>query len=429
MKLPSPVPLPLAFLAEPPPPPPAPDDTFGSRITPSVLLIIVILAVIFFISGLLHLLVRYLFKSSYREPADPIVSNVTVFQGQLQQLFHLHDAGVDQSFIDTLPIFHYKSIIGVKDPFDCAVCLSEFEADDKLRLLPICSHAFHLECIDTWLLSHSTCPLCRRCLLADFSPASSCSPLVLVLESGSESSREIASVRGESTRTLNPGLRGDDDLMANDAMENRDEIAAKEEAPEAAETKVVSVKLGKFRSVDAGGNGELLDQRRCLSMGSYEYVMDDSALLRVAIRPTKKKPAALKKASRRVAMSECDCHSRREGFGGFDASFRVDNSASASLRKKESFSVSKIWLQTSRKDEPIAEEASSRAFSFRWPPLRRAGREEPEQKKNGSEVEVDVEAAGSCNDSVVSRLDETPSFPRRTLLWILGRQNRIEDHA
>lgn len=36
-----------------------------------------------------------------------------------------------------------------------------------LRLLPKCKHAFHLECVDTWLGSHSTCPLCRNRVEAD----------------------------------------------------------------------------------------------------------------------------------------------------------------------------------------------------------------------------------------------------------------------
>ncbi|KAK8962591.1 RING-H2 finger protein ATL65 [Platanthera guangdongensis] len=44
---------------------------------------------------------------------------------------------------------------------DCAVCLLEFEEGEWLRTLPICAHAFHVECIDVWLRSHATCPLCR----------------------------------------------------------------------------------------------------------------------------------------------------------------------------------------------------------------------------------------------------------------------------
>ncbi|KAI4994640.1 hypothetical protein ZWY2020_034281 [Hordeum vulgare] len=175
----SPLQLPLPYLPPPlpvlsPPPPAAIDACFQSRISPKILLIVLILAVIFFVSGLLHLLVWLLFRPTPRDPGDAGSSdaNATAFHGQLQQLFHLHDAGVDQSFIDALPVFLYGAVVGAggKDPFDCAVCLCEFADDDRLRLLPKCSHAFHVECIDTWLLSHSTCPLCRCSLLVDFSP-------------------------------------------------------------------------------------------------------------------------------------------------------------------------------------------------------------------------------------------------------------------
>ncbi|CAL5343552.1 unnamed protein product [Camellia sinensis] len=43
----------------------------------------------------------------------------------------------------------------------CAVCLCEFEDGEELRTMPECVHSFHVECIDMWLYSHSTCPLCR----------------------------------------------------------------------------------------------------------------------------------------------------------------------------------------------------------------------------------------------------------------------------
>ncbi|XP_062221211.1 RING-H2 finger protein ATL72-like [Phragmites australis] len=43
----------------------------------------------------------------------------------------------------------------------CAVCLEEIESGEMVRQLPACRHLFHVECIDMWLHSHSTCPLCR----------------------------------------------------------------------------------------------------------------------------------------------------------------------------------------------------------------------------------------------------------------------------
>nr|POE79056.1 ring-h2 finger protein atl46 [Quercus suber] len=75
--------------------------------------------------------------------------------------FNFPDSDLDQAFIDAVPVFLYKEIMGLKEPFDCAVCLYEFLEQDKLKLLPMFSHAFHIDCIGTWLLSNSTCPLCR----------------------------------------------------------------------------------------------------------------------------------------------------------------------------------------------------------------------------------------------------------------------------
>lgn len=43
----------------------------------------------------------------------------------------------------------------------CAICLSPYEKNDKLRFLP-CRHHFHSECIDQWLLKNKSCPFCKR---------------------------------------------------------------------------------------------------------------------------------------------------------------------------------------------------------------------------------------------------------------------------
>ncbi|KAF3640454.1 NEP1-interacting protein 1 [Capsicum annuum] len=44
----------------------------------------------------------------------------------------------------------------------CSVCLQDFQLEETVRCLPQCHHMFHLLCIDTWLLRHGSCPLCRR---------------------------------------------------------------------------------------------------------------------------------------------------------------------------------------------------------------------------------------------------------------------------
>ncbi|KAL2454494.1 RING-H2 finger protein ATL13 [Abeliophyllum distichum] len=431
--------------------------SLNNKVSPSVLLIIIILAIIFFISGLLHLLVRFLIKPPNRDSDDEL-ENGSALQGQLQQLFHLHDAGVDQSFIDTLPIFNYKAIIGVKDPFDCAVCLCEFEAEDKLRLLPKCSHAFHMECIDTWLLSHSTCPLCRAILLPDMSPNGNCSPMVLVLESGSESSREIVQESGlgsmNSVARVNSHLStlcGDDFRVLH--AEKSGEIQEKEDENKklfvGPGEKVVPVKLGKFRNVDGGIEGSTsnndVDERRCFSMGSFAYVMDENTSLQVPIRTPSTKKQSSKKCSfpltpgHKLALSECGCDSRRE-FNGFEA-FRIleisnDNDRKVIGRsKRDSFSVSKIWLR-GKKDRPNSAtmESSRRAFSFRFPVHRNAVADAKiggggggarravseidisRWENGGSELGGDEEIQ-SCN-SLDSQANQ-PSFAKRTLLWLM----------
>ena len=71
--------------------------------------------------------------------------------------------GLDRASIDMLPIFLVASGgMGTGDSDSCcAVCLCEFQDDEKGRILPLCLHRFHVVCIDLWLASHPTCPVCR----------------------------------------------------------------------------------------------------------------------------------------------------------------------------------------------------------------------------------------------------------------------------
>ncbi|XP_030545610.2 RING-H2 finger protein ATL2 [Rhodamnia argentea] len=73
--------------------------------------------------------------------------------------------GLDSSVLKSLPVFTFSSASRIggagEAPSECAVCLSEFEDGEAARLLPRCKHSFHVECIDMWFHSHSTCPICR----------------------------------------------------------------------------------------------------------------------------------------------------------------------------------------------------------------------------------------------------------------------------
>ncbi|XP_076883670.1 putative RING-H2 finger protein ATL53 [Bidens hawaiensis] len=75
--------------------------------------------------------------------------------------WHVPGKGLDEAMIKSIRVCKYKKEDSLVSSTDCLVCLGEFEEDDKLRLLPKCSHAFHVYCIDNWLTNHSNCPLCR----------------------------------------------------------------------------------------------------------------------------------------------------------------------------------------------------------------------------------------------------------------------------
>lgn len=42
----------------------------------------------------------------------------------------------------------------------CQICLEDYIENDDIRILP-CIHSFHMDCIDTWLIQKSVCPVCR----------------------------------------------------------------------------------------------------------------------------------------------------------------------------------------------------------------------------------------------------------------------------
>ncbi|EOA29001.1 hypothetical protein CARUB_v10025254mg [Capsella rubella] len=78
--------------------------------------------------------------------------------------------GLSEAIINSFPTFLYSEVkerrLGIGGA-ECAVCLCEFEDDETLRLIPICSHVFHSNCVTVWLSDHSTCPLCRVDLFSE----------------------------------------------------------------------------------------------------------------------------------------------------------------------------------------------------------------------------------------------------------------------
>ncbi|KAK6913130.1 Zinc finger, RING-type [Dillenia turbinata] len=129
---------------------------------------------------------------------------------------------MSQEDIDKLPCFDYiTKEKGTSPAADCAVCLDNFKSGEKCRLLPLCNHSFHAECVDSWLLKKPMCPVCRTIA----------GPCKTGSVSGEESSRFTDSqvdMRGnslttDSSRMSDAGLNGiDGELGQDQIMESGD---------------------------------------------------------------------------------------------------------------------------------------------------------------------------------------------------------------
>lgn len=70
----------------------------------------------------------------------------------------------------------YSAVLGLVGA-ECAICLTEFEEGEEIRVLERCRHGFHGACIERWLRSRLSCPNCRSsCFPPMDSSSSSSSP-------------------------------------------------------------------------------------------------------------------------------------------------------------------------------------------------------------------------------------------------------------
>uniref|UniRef100_A0A0E0AZ22 RING-type E3 ubiquitin transferase n=1 Tax=Oryza glumipatula TaxID=40148 RepID=A0A0E0AZ22_9ORYZ len=75
--------------------------------------------------------------------------------------------GLEEAAIRRIPTLRYHQQQQHNKQQQCGVCLGEFREGERLRQLPPCLHSFHIDCIDAWLATALTCPLCRAHVTVD----------------------------------------------------------------------------------------------------------------------------------------------------------------------------------------------------------------------------------------------------------------------
>ncbi|KAG0586440.1 hypothetical protein KC19_2G090700 [Ceratodon purpureus] len=98
----------------------------------------------------------------------------------------VQSVGLEKAVIEALPTFEFDGDDLKGGALECAVCLEDFESGEKGRTLPKCGHHFHLDCVDMWLYSHSTCPLCRASVRPDGSKPTDAATVAVTIDEHSQ---------------------------------------------------------------------------------------------------------------------------------------------------------------------------------------------------------------------------------------------------
>lgn len=180
----------LDYYIPPPPPPPSSwlqpqlSSKHHQNISPYVIISVALFASFFILVSYYLIIVKNCFNWNRRR--TPPAQDDEFFDENRapvidHPIWYINTVGLQPSVINKITIFKYKTGNGLVEGSNCSVCLNEFQEDESLRLLPNCKHAFHIYCIDTWLRSHTNCPLCRSGILSNSLNAPASVPIVLNL--------------------------------------------------------------------------------------------------------------------------------------------------------------------------------------------------------------------------------------------------------
>jgi len=171
-------------------------------------------------------------------------------------------AGLDKAALAAMPVLTFKagSHGGGGEPVECVVCLSAMQDGDAVRALPGCRHAFHAACVDAWLRTTPSCPLCRAAVSLPHPPLPTAAPAA-----------------------AGPGAQEPLDARVGSSNSN---------------SRSFRVEIGSVSNRRSSAAG---DDRRTYSLGSFDYRVDEeveaivSRIVRpaaVAARPSAAAPAA-----------------------------------------------------------------------------------------------------------------------------------------
>ncbi|KAL5229760.1 hypothetical protein ABZP36_028536 [Zizania latifolia] len=153
------------------------DSNFAVHGRAVYLLVGLLVAVVLFVA-----LCLYLRWACHRYTPDPEASSSSSSSAGAAGATAAPMPGLDAEAIGGLPVtlYHPRASSPAHAPAgkgagagldddqaaQCSICISALVAGEKVKALPPCGHCFHPDCVDAWLRSQPSCPLCRSLLLA-----------------------------------------------------------------------------------------------------------------------------------------------------------------------------------------------------------------------------------------------------------------------
>ncbi|KAL9687908.1 hypothetical protein QQ045_032317 [Rhodiola kirilowii] len=127
---------------------------------------VVSLLLVILFTLLLHIFGRRCLLTLLANPNDENNNTTTASSYYLD---HSTRKGLGPMAIASIPVFVYEAEkrSSLSEVEECAICLSGLEDGEMGRRLQSCGHAFHVECIDMWLCSHFSCPICRSLVIGE----------------------------------------------------------------------------------------------------------------------------------------------------------------------------------------------------------------------------------------------------------------------
>ncbi|CAJ2663251.1 unnamed protein product [Trifolium pratense] len=176
--------------------------------------------------------------------------------GQDPVVYGSHQIGLEASILKSLPVLVFKPE-DFKDGLECAVCLCDIVEGEKTRLLPKCNHGFHLDCIDMWFQSHSTCPLCRNLVSVESSNGEEKEMNVLVSSENGENLSPMSGLESSNFPT-NVLVWGNHQTQVNSFSVCLDEGSSQQQSYSTSSSSSCSLDGENVNNSRCNGNGMLV---------------------------------------------------------------------------------------------------------------------------------------------------------------------------